>query len=448
MKPDLEPASGRHPRFRPETAGILLLLFILIFILLFAFILPAVRTFREPEPPLVTEEPRILLPVIIGGGDASWENCVRQTAADYMLEHPEVQIKVKTTLNVGNVDYARGLIIEEALGNFNGIVEMRTAELYVKEGRLAPIPESLANRFRQVTAYKGQVYTLPRYYSCRGIIYNRRIFEQYGIQIPQTYQEFLEVCRTLKSHGIAPLTIGAGDLWHLNHWSGGLFNNHVLSSNPDWIRQRSQGLVHWTDEEPLAMLRDFQTLFQQGYVAPDFAATTDAQTIELLTGEKAAMLYSGTWLFSQILKTDPQFDLGWFFLPNDHTEPAAELNGAWEWAITSSCVENGLYDTAVDFLEYYYSHDAYQTVLQSMNGFSSLKETIDYPAIPVQEEITRIIEARGVIPSASLETGQTPGGFLNMLHMNLLRMAQGTQTPEETAIILDKEWDKRIGTEP
>lgn len=37
------------------------------------------------------------------------------------------------------------------------------------------------------------------------------------------------------------------------------------------------------------------------------------------------MLYSGTWMFSQILKANPNFELGWFFLPNHEDAPIVDL---------------------------------------------------------------------------------------------------------------------------
>lgn len=402
---------------------------------------------RGKEPAGEYETERVVLPVLIGGGDASWENCMNEVALCYMKEHPDVEVDIRNIVSVETIDYAKGLVIEEALGNFKGIVEMRNVELYAGHGKLAPLPDSLTGLMKKMKDIDGKVYSLPRYYSCRGIIYNKKIFEQLELEVPESYQEFLELCRTLKGRGICPLTIGAADLWHLDIWGNGLYENDVKSLYPNWISLRNEGRVHWTDEIPMKMLADFKYLFEKGYVEDNYAMTTDAETIEMLTEEKAAMLYSGTWLFSQILKADPQFEIGWFFLPNDVTEAFIGLHGDWEWAVTDSTREDKkMYDAAVDFLGFYYSHDIYQRVLQNMNGFSSLKEDIPYQAIPIQSAIMQQVKEKGEFAGASIGTEDTPEGFGNIMYQNMLDLANGMQSVEKTAENLDREWEKRLET--
>ena len=158
------------------------------------------------------------------------------------------------------------------------------------------------------------------------------------------------------------------------------------------------------------------------------------------------MLYSGTWMFSQILKANPQFEIGWFFLPNDETRPLIELNGDWEWSITASAMENEvLYQTAVDFLEYYYSEDTYIRVLQNMNGISSTVESFGYEAVDAQREVMEEVRRAGRVSGGSIGTAGTPEGFGNQLYWNLLELAEGKQSVRETAERLDKEWRKRAG---
>lgn len=394
-----------------------------------------------------SEERTAVLPVWIGGGDASWENCMNEVAAAYMELHPEVEVRVRTVANVENTDYDKGLIIETALGNFEGIVEMRNAQRYVQEGLLAPLPDELTEKIKQVKEIDGEVYSVPRYYSVRGMIYNKSIFRELGLGVPENYEEFLGVCRTLKEHGIAPLAVGAGDLWHLDHWCNLLFAMDVSRQNPGWLKLCSEGEAHWTDDGPVQMLLDFQELFEEGYVEENYAETTDAETIELLTEGRAAMLCSGPWLFSQILKTDPEFEIGWFFLPDREGKLLLEQNGDWEWAVASSCEVDGTYDAAVDFLKFYYSRDIYGMVLQSMNGCSACTEDIRYRTIPAQEEILKAVQEEKEPKTTSVGTAGTPEGFASIWYNEMLKMAKGVQTVEETADKLEEEWSRCLEKE-
>lgn len=385
-----------------------------------------------------------ILPVTIGGGDASWENCINEVALSYMNENPDVKIEIRTTSNIENIDYEKGLRIEDAKGDFNGITEMRNVDLYQKNNKLAELPDSLAEKMQSVKKINGKVYSLPRYYSCYGMIYNKEIFEKYGLTEPETYSEFLELCEKLKANGITPLAMGAGDLWHLDNWIKILFSKNVLENNPEWISMCNEGRVHWTDSNVMDFLADFKELFDRGYINREYDVTKDSETIEQLASGQNAMLCSGTWMFSQIKKVSPQFQIGWFFIPSEKKEKEIYLDGGWEWSITKACQDEGMYDTAVDFLNFYYRKDVYQKVLQNMNGISSLKEDIEYEMAPVQKQIIKEAKKYGTVAATSIGTGETPEGFANKLYSYLMELSKGEQTIQQTAECLEDEWRNAV----
>lgn len=394
----------------------------------------------------VDMQKKVELPILISGGDASWKSCVSKVAEKYMKEHPEVKVEVRAATTKKNKDYAKVLLEEEALGNFQGIVEMKNSAIYAEKEKILPLPEALTEEMRAVDEVQGKVYSISRYYTGRCFLYNKKIFQEYGLEEPQTYEEFHEVCKILKEHGVTPLTVGGKDLWHLGKWSNGLFKKDVQMEDPNWLEKCSQGKVAWTDKEPERMLTDFQNLFTSGYVVSDFAETEDAGTIEKLVQSEAAMLYSETTLFSQVMKADSDFELGYFFFPNDESEPQAELDSSWGWTIATSTEGTKVYDAAVDFLKFYYREDIYQEVLQEMNGISSLKKPITYEAIPVQKQLLEQVKKNVQIEKDVWTQPEVPEGFSNLLHQNMRSMALGEQSVEETAEYLEQGW-RRLSEE-
>ena len=73
----------------------------------------------------------------------------------------------------------------------------------------------------------GKTYAVGAVESTSGIIYNKEIFERYGLSVPQTYQDFLNICKTLKSKGIDPIGVGGSDLWHMEYWVNHFFRTDV-----------------------------------------------------------------------------------------------------------------------------------------------------------------------------------------------------------------------------
>lgn len=387
----------------------------------------------------------VILPVLISGGDASWENCVKNSAEKFVEKNPDIRVEVKTAVNAEGFDYQQSLNLMEALGEFNGIVEMRNVELYAGLGKLAPLPEKLTGLMEHTKTVAGRVYSMPRFYTCQGVIYNRKIFERYNLQEPSSYEEFLQLCKQLKSHGVYPLTAGMGDSWHWDLLISGLFANDVKKQEPLWIDKRNQGLVHWTDEAPMQMLSDIREIFASGYVDHAYKTTTDSQTVERLVEEKAAMLYSGNWMFSQIYKAQPDFDMGWFPLPAREGNPYLELNGNVEWSITNEYAKDPKgYEAAVRFLTFFYSPENYREVLSEMNGISALAEKLDSSFIPVQQTVMKYADTYGIIQEDAISSGKTPEGFASQMYTQMTELTDNKSSVQETADFLDLLWDKKL----
>ena len=58
---------------------------------------------------------------------------------------------------------------------------------------------------------EGKQYYLPVGYNWNGFYYDKAVFEQYGLQPPTTWDEFLQVCETLWMNGVVPLSMSGED---------------------------------------------------------------------------------------------------------------------------------------------------------------------------------------------------------------------------------------------
>jgi len=67
--------------------------------------------------------------------------------------------------------------------------------------------------FRALSTVDGKQYFLPSSWYWWAVYYRKDIFEQYGLEPPETWEEFLQVCETLKENGITPITIGTKYRW-------------------------------------------------------------------------------------------------------------------------------------------------------------------------------------------------------------------------------------------
>lgn len=56
-------------------------------------------------------------------------------------------------------------------------------------------------------------YALPYVANAAGILYNKDMFDQHGWKIPNTWDEFIALCDTIKASGAQPLYLGYKDTW-------------------------------------------------------------------------------------------------------------------------------------------------------------------------------------------------------------------------------------------
>lgn len=73
-----------------------------------------------------------------------------------------------------------------------------------KDDTLGEISDEVKNLVTYTYDAGGKTYGVGAVEATSGIIYNKEIFERYGLSVPQTYQDFLNICKTLKSKGLLP----------------------------------------------------------------------------------------------------------------------------------------------------------------------------------------------------------------------------------------------------
>ena len=101
--------------------------------------------------------------------------------------------------------------------------ELAYLEPFVNGGKVADLTDYLENdpewksTFSEGTLelleYDGRNFAIPTQISLCVMFYNKQIFADNGLEIPKTYEEFLQVCDTLKNNGVVPMAMSGADAW-------------------------------------------------------------------------------------------------------------------------------------------------------------------------------------------------------------------------------------------
>lgn len=153
-----------------------------------------------------------------------------------------------------------------------------------------------------------------------GVAYNKSVFEKNNINIPQTKEDWWNTCETLKTNGITPIYLSAGDPWTLQLYPLGAFGQEY-NANEKLITQMDNNEIGYAGLTSylLPSLKDMQDMVNKGWVQDTYMSDTYADAQMALIDGECAMYPMATYIqreFNNLGVTDEQIDnIGFFVTP-------------------------------------------------------------------------------------------------------------------------------------
>ncbi|MGD7043361.1 extracellular solute-binding protein [Jeotgalibacillus proteolyticus] len=141
-------------------------------------------------------------------------------------------------------------------------------------------------------AMNDETYGLPLELNIAPIYYNKAIFEEYGLEVPETYEEFQEIVKTLEENGVAPIALGNKD-----RWTGSLWYMYLADriGGPEVLTQAINREGTFEDPALTQAAEEIQTLVDSNAFNRGFnGLSNDEGKSEFMNGN-AAMYMMGTW---------------------------------------------------------------------------------------------------------------------------------------------------------
>ncbi len=239
-------------------------------------------------------------------------------------------------------------------------------ELWEGSGMLQSYPAA----FHGLSQQDGKQFFVPIGYPWSAIYYNRELFQELGLQPPQTWDEFLVVCEQLKDFGITPLSLSSNDPSVAMFWFEYL---NLRINGAAFHRQLLRGEISFEDSRVLAVLERWQMLFANGYFVERPADISNLESLMALVrgdqgrvdGRKAAMLLTHSALLAEL---PPAFqeELDFFRFPIlDPSIPVAEALVVYGYMIPKEAEQ---VEAALTFLAHAASAEAQALLAEHLNS--------------------------------------------------------------------------------
>ena len=382
------------------------------------------------------------LTFIFADGDEGAKSSMNEIVNRFNDAYPDITVRIEP----GNGGaYSEFLKTKESVGEFPDVMEMRDTAVYYRAGMLEPLSDDLVSLFQTTTEFDNKTYTAPLSgENTNGIIYNKKYFDENGFTEPKTYDEFISLCQAIKDKGdMAPLVIGGQDIWHIGFWFHKAYNDQVLSQDADFIKHCYDGSKDFSDPSFKAVLEEMQEIFQ--YAQDGWVSTPDAQITTFLVSDMAAMMYSGTHMFSQIEAADPNFEIGWFAVPS----PDGKLRlvgggGAGGLAISAdSAKDPNKKAAAEEFIRFFFAPENYVVYCDTLNFIPTTVAGIDSHAAPILQEVVEATRnADDLAPMWNVRVGENelPPDFRNFTYKTVVEVVQGQRDIDSACEELNKTW--------
>ncbi|MDD6826957.1 MAG: extracellular solute-binding protein [Oscillospiraceae bacterium] len=147
--------------------------------------------------------------------------------------------------------------------------------------------------------YDGKLYGSTMVTPVSVMWYNQKIFNDNGLSTPETWDDFVNVCKKLRESGIDPIATSAKDKWVLAMLHDGLT---LKSVGPEKLQKTllKQG-GSYSDPDFLLSAQKIKELVDiNAFIDGAAALSNDEASAEFYNG-KAAMYFTGSWMGASIM---------------------------------------------------------------------------------------------------------------------------------------------------
>ena len=318
-------------------------------------------------------------------GKQAWVNTLVE---NYMAANPNVKINVEL---LPSDQYNTMLKTRIASGDAPMIFDLgnQLFKEFVDAGYCADVTDMEgmdnydANTIAQSTV-DGNVYGVCIDKNAYCVFYNKDIFDEYGLDVPETTSELTEVCEVLQANGITPIAAPFSELWCLRYYDMVLTDVQCCMDNIDWFTEKMTQEVPFSEDQAF---KDCAEIFYsyKPYWGKDPFGTTWNDAMNMVASGKAALTLNGSWAIDGIMSINPDINLGACPFPTSD-DPSGSVMVVKPGS--SYCVYNNTEDPEVmaaakDFFTYMCSQESAEYFAELAHGLTGAvtEKKVDIPAL-------------------------------------------------------------------
>ena len=366
----------------------------------------------------------------------------------FMDLHPDIKIKLQGTEQKAHMKKIKMMAQSDSLPDIFWVLPSSAKELAESDLLLdlqpflsdhPEIVEKLHPNMLDVYSLEQQQFGLPYQSLVTGIWYNKALFEENNLKLPETYEDLKKAVQTLNDNNIVPIAKGANDPYSV--WAFltmlsryGYFEkiDSILAGNASYI-----------NEDFLNFYTKIAELRELGAFPKQVATMSYFQAVQMFLNGEAAMLDAGIWETKKIEESPVAGDVGFWWGPTftdgvgnqkiSSVVPAAPL-------VVNKHVEKNpeKYEAIMKFLAFYYGEEGAAIMIENQVApIVKFNGEVNADTHPVFANVINVMNDPSWDSMPSQPDLIVSESIANAMYDSIYGVINGIYTPEEAVKIVD-----------
>ncbi len=268
---------------------------------------------------------------------------MEKLAADFDAMHPDLEVELEIVDREAWKGQIRNALTANPPDVFNWYAANRMGP-YVEAGLMEDVSD-LWTELDGLDAVKGALtiddkqWGVPYTYYQWGMYYRADIFEELGLEAPETFEQEIANCQVIVDSGRSCYAIGTKFLWTAGGWFDYL---NMRTNGFDFHQQLANGEVEWTDERVRETFANWRELIDMGAFLPDHQNYSWQEALPFMIDGSATAYLMGNFAVAPMREaglTDEQ--LGFYQFPTIADVPKGEDAPTDTFHIAANAAEQG-----------------------------------------------------------------------------------------------------------
>jgi len=308
-----------------------------------------------------------------------WSSAGELQAIESIIENFEDKTGIKVVHTPGPEPYDPIVLTSLAGGNppdvFQWFAPERAFDLqrkgYIQDYQDIWDREQLSTQYseaeQKLMFYEGKPYAQLIGLHSAWVWYNTHIFEENSLTIPETWDEFVALCKTIKETlpGVNPISLGYKYRYPLDIFFTGIVARAV---GPDHYAKLMDGTASWQDPKVLVAFEAFVEILP--YLDPSGPEYDMGEQISYVMSGKAAMSPTGDWFKAMAEQGglgEPYVDFDCFPIPTINPEVSENIIPSCSADCLLIAKDSANTENAKEFIAYIASAEA-QALFAPLKG--------------------------------------------------------------------------------